>query len=243
MPVVSVIVPVYNAEPYLAQCIESLLCQTHRNSQIILINDGSTDNSLAIAEHYAHTDSRISVYTQPNAGQSAARNRGMQYATGEYLSFIDADDYLDADYYETLLSAFRPDTLVVQIGYRRVQDGRILFSRCPRSFHQYTSPCLRLYRRNFLMRHALSFEEGMIYEDVLFSIDLWGKRPSYRLLRYTGYNYRLNPHSTTAARNRRAEQTLFAALRQRYTNTHDWRLKLLTIYTIIRLKLHFIYHD
>ncbi len=243
MPVVSVIVPVYNAEPYLAQCIESLLCQTHRNLQIILINDGSTDNSLAIAEHYAHTDSRISVYTQPNAGQSAARNRGMQYATGEYLSFIDADDYLDADYYETLLSAFRPDTLVVQIGYRRVQDGRILFSRCPRSFHRYTSPCLRLYRRNFLMRHALSFEEGMIYEDVLFSIDLWGKRPPYRILHYTGYNYRLNPHSTTARRNRRAEQTLFAALRQRYTNTHDWRLKLLTIYTIIRLKLHFIYHD
>lgn len=243
MPVVSVIVPVYNAEPYLAQCIESLLCQTHRDLQIILVNDGSTDNSLAIAERYTYTDSRISLYTQPNAGQSAARNNGMRHATGDYISFIDADDYIDADYYQTLLHACHPDTDVVQIGYRRVQDGRVLFSRCPRTFHQYTSPCLRLYRRDFLTRHALSFAEGMIYEDVLFSIDLWGTRPPYRLLHYTGYNYRLNPHSTTARRNRQAEQTLYAALRQRYTNTHDWRLKLLTIYTIIRLKLHFIYHD
>lgn len=243
MPVVSVIVPVYNAEPYLAQCIESLLCQTHRDLQIILVNDGSTDNSLAVAERYARADTRIQLYTQPDLGQSAARNRGMQYATGEYLSFIDADDYLDADYYETLLSAFRPDTLVVQIGYRRVQDGRVLFSRCPRTFHQYTSPCLRLYRRDFLTRHALSFAEGMIYEDVLFSIDLWGKRPPYRLLHYTGYNYRLNPHSTTARRNRRAEQALFAALRQRYAAARDLRHKGLIAYTCIRLKIHFAHHE
>lgn len=243
MPVVSVIVPVYNAEPYLAQCVESLLNQTCRDLQIILVNDGSTDNSPAIAERYARADARVELYTQPDLGQSAARNKGMRYATGEYISFIDSDDYLDADYYETLLAAFCPDTAVVQIGYRRVQNGNVLYSRCPRTFHQYTSPCLRLYRRDFLTRHTLTFAEGMIYEDVLFSIDLWDKRPPYRILHYTGYNYRLNPHSTTARRNRMAERTLFTALRNRYAAASRWQHKLLIAYTCLRLKLHFIRHD
>ncbi len=83
----------------------------------------------------------------------------------------------------------------------------------------------------------------MIYEDVLFSIDLWSAHPTYRMAHYTGYNYRLNPNSTTAARNRHAEQTLFAALRQRYAATHDIRLKGLVAYTCIRLKIHFTYHE
>ena len=243
MPSISVIVPVYNAEPYLAQCIESLLCQTHRDLQIILVNDGSTDNSLAIAERYTRADARVELYTQPDLGQSAARNNGMLHATGDYLSFIDADDYIDAGFYQTLLQTCRPDTDVVQIGYRRVQEGKVLTEQCPRTFFQFTSPCMRLYRRDFLTRHRLTFTEGMIYEDVLFSIDLWSAHPTYRMAHYTGYNYRLTPHSTTAARNRQAEQTLFAALRQRYTTSHDWKLRLQIIYTYVRLKLHFAYHE
>ncbi|HCS88346.1 MAG TPA: hypothetical protein DIW30_08180 [Bacteroidales bacterium] len=215
MPGVSVIVPIYNAEPFLAQCLESLLNQTYRDLQIILVDDGSTDNSHSIAEHYASKDKRIELYTQSNQGQSAARNNGMLHATGDYISFIDSDDYIDADFYQALLHAGQPDTDVVQIGYRRVQEGKVLIEQCPRTFFQFTSPCMRLYRRDFLTRHHLTFTEGMIYEDVLFSIDLWSAHPTYRMAHYTGYNYRLNPHSTTAARNRQAEQTLFAALRQR----------------------------
>lgn len=243
MPVVSVIVPIYNAEPYLAQCIESLLHQTHRDLQIILVNDGSTDHSLAIAERYAHADSRIELYTQPDLGQSVARNNGMLHATGDYISFVDSDDYIDTDFYEQMLRVCHADTDMVQIGYRRVQDGKILTEQCPRTIHRFTSPCMRLYRRDLLTRHHLTFAQGMIYEDVIFSIDLWGMRPNCQMLHYTGYNYRLNPHSTTAVRNRSAEQTLFAALHQRYAKAHDWRLRLLIIYTSIRLKLHFTYHD
>ena len=243
MPVVSVIVPIFNAEPYLARCLESILCQTHRDLQVILVNDGSTDNSLAISEHYAQTDTRIEVYSQPNAGQSAARNNGMRHASGKYLSFIDADDYIDPDFYETLLHACQPDTDVVQIGYRRVQAEQVISEQVPSTFYRYTTPWMRLYRRDFLTRHNLTFPEGMIYEDVLFSLDLWYARPTYKMLHYTGYNYRLNPHSTTSTRNRDAEQALYAAIRQRYAATHDWRLRLLTIYTIARLKLHFTYHD
>ena len=243
MPVVSVIVPIYNAEPYLAQCIESLLNQTYHDLQIILIDDGSTDNSRFIAGQYAQNDKRIELHTQPNQGQSAARNNGMRHATGDYLSFIDSDDYIDADFYQTLLNACRPDTDIVQTGYRRVQEGKVLTEQCPRPFFQFTTPWSRLYRRDFLTCHQLAFPEGMIYEDVLFSIDLWSAHPIYQMVDYTGYNYRLHPLSTTALRNHRAEQTLYAALRQRYSTAHDWRQRLLILYTGLRLKLHFIRHE
>lgn len=243
MPVISVIVPVYNAEPFLAQCLESLLNQTHRDLQIILVDDGSTDNSRSVLERYASEDKRIELFAQSNQGQSAARNAGMLRATGDYLSFVDADDYLDADFYQTLLHACQPDTDVVQIGCRRVQNGKVLSEQYPRTFFQFTTPWSRLYRRDFLTRHRLTFPEGMIYEDVLFSVDLWSAHPAFRILHYAGYNYRLNPLSTTAVRNRKAEQTLYNTLRQRYAASHDIRLKGLIVYTCIRLKLHFIRHE
>ena len=100
MNTISVIVPIYNAEKYLAKCIESLIHQSHTALQIILINDGSTDQSWTIAEQYAQQDSRIQVYAHPtNQGQSAARNLGLLHASGEFISFVDADDYVDTDFY------------------------------------------------------------------------------------------------------------------------------------------------
>jgi glycosyltransferase involved in cell wall biosynthesis len=119
-------VPIYNAEAYLAKCIESLIHQTYRALQIILVDDGSTDNSHTIAAQYAEQDTRIQLYSQPNRGQAAARNEGLQHATGEWVSFVDADDYLDSDYYEHLLQ-HSANNDCVQIGYRRVTaDGEIL---------------------------------------------------------------------------------------------------------------------
>ena len=105
MNTISIIVPVYNVEAYLEKCVESLIHQTYRSLQIILVNDGSTDNSLTIAEQLAAKDSRIELYSQPNQGLSAARNTGMQYAIGEYISFIDSDDYIALDFYESLINA------------------------------------------------------------------------------------------------------------------------------------------
>lgn len=241
MPIVSVIVPIYNAAPFFAACIDSLLGQTHTGLQIILVDDGSTDTSVAIAQQYAAQDMRIALYVQPHQGQSAARNLGLRYATGDYVSFIDSDDYLDADFYETLLHAFRLDTDVVQIGYRRVLDSRVLSEQCPHTFYQYTSPCLRLYRRQFITDHVLTFTEGMIYEDVIFSLDMWNARPHYRLLHYTGYNYRLNPISTTSTRRRNAEQVLFDCLQTKYRATRSMFSKCLILYTYLRLKFHFWY--
>ncbi len=94
---ISVVVPVYNIEDFLPECLDSIIHQSYQNLEIILVNDGSTDSSLQICEDYAKKDSRIQVITQQNAGLSAARNTGIKVATGEYITFIDSDDYIDLD--------------------------------------------------------------------------------------------------------------------------------------------------
>ena len=94
---VSIIIPVYKAAPYLQKCIETVLHQTYSNIEVILINDGSKDNSLEICKEYAAVDNRIKVFDIPNGGVSNARNMGIENATGDYLMFVDADDWLSED--------------------------------------------------------------------------------------------------------------------------------------------------
>ena len=240
MNTISVIVPIYNAEKYLAKCIESLIQQSHTALQIILVNDGSTDQSLTIAEQYAQQDTRIQLYSHPtNQGQSAARNLGLLHATGKFISFVDADDYVDNDFYSYMLHHIG-DLDCVQIGYRRVtNNGKVLIRKLPKHFYQFTSPCMRLYRREVFMQHGLYFPSGMIYEDVVFSLDFWATHPKYKMLSYTGYNYLANTHSTTATRNLVARELLFATLQEKRQQAHSIRHKLLITYTMLRLKLHF----
>jgi glycosyltransferase involved in cell wall biosynthesis len=243
MHTISVIVPIFNAGAYLAKCIDSLIHQPYTALQIILVNDGSTDDCLSIAEHYAAQDSRIEVYSQSNKGQSAARNLGLQYAIGEWISFVDADDYINPDFY-TLLTQEIGDLDCVQIGYKRVTaQGKVLLTKLPKHFHQFTSPCMRLYRRELFVKHNLHFPSGMIYEDVIFSIDFWGLNPTYKMIPYVGYNYLANTHSTTAIRNLVAKEVLFATLKEKLQRATSIRHKLLIRYTILRLKFHFKRYD
>ena len=100
MPKISVIVPIYNVEKYLAKCLDTILAQTFSDIEIICVNDGSTDNSRKILSEYAKKDSRIKIVDKKNGGLSSARNAGMKVAQGEFISFIDSDDWID----ETLLS-------------------------------------------------------------------------------------------------------------------------------------------
>lgn len=103
-PLVSVIVPVYNAREYVEQCLDSLLAQTFKNFEVMLIDDGSTDGSSAICDNYAKKDSRIKAIHQANAGQTSARRNGVRQATGKYIAFVDSDDWVEPDYLETLQS-------------------------------------------------------------------------------------------------------------------------------------------
>lgn len=106
---VSVIIPVYNAEKYLDECLAGILNQSLRNIEVICVDDGSTDGSARILKEYARTDGRMRIITQPNAGAGSARNTGMDAAEGEYLLFLDADDWFEPDYFESALRKIRED--------------------------------------------------------------------------------------------------------------------------------------
>lgn len=221
---ISFIIPIYNAEPYLVRCIQSVLKQTTSEPlQVILVDDGSTDNSLAIAQEAAREEKRLVVLRQPHAGQSAARNLGLKHAQGEYVAFVDADDTIAPDWCEKHVEAIE--------GVDYVQSGN------PRNRYQYTVVWNRLYRREAIT--GLSFPEGMIYEDVLWSVDLWLSKASCRVIRYNGYHYTANPESTTAHSHPEAQKRVLQALRAKQ-KWASMRGKFIIAYTICRLKLHFI---
>ena len=108
-PLISVIIPVYNAAEYLERSIGSVRNQTYKNLEIITVDDGSKDDSLKLLESFASADSRIKVIRKENGGSSTARNAGLREATGEYIGFIDADDYIEPDMYMNLLTALEGD--------------------------------------------------------------------------------------------------------------------------------------
>lgn len=124
---VSIIVPIYNVAKYLPTCLDSIINQTHQNLEILLIDDGSTDDSGNIADSYAKKDSRITVIHQKNQGQSAARNYGLSLASGDYISFVDGDDEVKPDFIEKLLSAHQESTAlsVCGIHYKRLQSNSV----------------------------------------------------------------------------------------------------------------------
>lgn len=221
---ISFIIPIYNAEPYLVRCIQSVLKQTTSEPlQVILVDDGSTDNSLAIAQEAAREEKRIVVLRQPHAGQSAARNLGLKHAQGEYVAFVDADDTIAPDWCEKHVEAIE--------GVDYVQSGN------PRNRYQYTVVWNRLYRREAIAQ--MRFPEGMIYEDVLWSVDLWLSGATCRIIRYDGYHYTANPESTTAHSHPEAQKRVLQALRAKRKGA-SMRGKFIIAYTICRLKLHFI---
>ncbi|MBR2215362.1 MAG: glycosyltransferase [Selenomonadaceae bacterium] len=130
----SVIVPVFNTEQYLRKCIESICEQTYKNLEIICIDDGSCDSSGLILDELERKDSRLKVYHQKNHGESYARNRGLLTATGEYIAFVDCDDWVEADMYETLISALEDKQVDISAGsWFREYDNKseVIFNEVP----------------------------------------------------------------------------------------------------------------
>lgn len=122
---ISVIIPIYNKEKYISDCLESILCQTYKNLEIILINDGSKDNSKTICEKYASIDGRIKLISTQNRGAARARNTGIDMASGKYISFIDADDYIARTYYQTMYNlALEHNAQIVQCDFVEVMEGQ-----------------------------------------------------------------------------------------------------------------------
>ena len=137
---ISVIVPVYNVQKYLRRCIDSILCQSYRNLEVLLINDGSSDGSGRICDEYAALDSRVKVIHQANGGVSCARNSGLEVAGGDYIGFVDSDDYIDPEMYERMLSAIHSsgaDIACVGIIAESEQGENKKVIRCPQSMKVY----------------------------------------------------------------------------------------------------------
>lgn len=232
---ISIIVPIYNSAIYLSECIESILAQTERDWQLILVDDGSSDDSVTIARAYATRDARIEFYEQQHAGQSAARNTGLSHVQGTYIVFVDADDALEPDWCTRHLNAIE-GVDYVQSGYKRIQQKTIIHQKTPRHRYQFTSPCMRLYRRETI--EGMRFTEGIIYEDVLWSVNLWLRNATCRIIHYTGYLYTLNPHSTTSKTHPDAQREVLGILSANLKNA-SFRNKWIIGYTLVRLKLYF----
>lgn len=186
MTKVSIIVPVYNNEKYLKECLESLTNQTLTDIEIICINDGSEDKSGNILEEFKNKDDRFIVINQENQGVSVARNYGLKIAKGEYVGFVDSDDYIDLDYYEKLYNnAKEHNADIAACSIERFSPGRKRIhlkmenvittdninkklELCQAPSKSYTVN--KIYKKSELDRNNLSFMEGVFYEDVRFTI-------------------------------------------------------------------------
>ena len=122
---ISIIVPVYNVQEYLPKCLDSIINQTYKNLEIILVDDGSTDNSGRICDEYAKRDKRIKFIRQKNSGQANARNKGIKESKGKYIAFVDSDDWIDEDFIETLEQYISNDNIVC-CGYKEIYDDKIV---------------------------------------------------------------------------------------------------------------------
>ena len=145
-PLISVIVPVYNIIPYLPRCVESLQKQTYPELEILLIDDGSTDDTPALCDRLAENDPRIRVFHKENGGPSSARKTGLEQAAGAYVGFVDSDDYVDADMYERLYRAIATTHMpIAQAGRDEIdRDGNILPNICEPVSEEHVIPLQRI---------------------------------------------------------------------------------------------------
>lgn len=216
---ISVIIPVYNCEEYLPACLDSIVCQTHTDLEIILVNDGSRDNSPAICDAYAQKDARIRVIHQKNQGVSAARNTGLDAATGNWIGFVDSDDTIEPDIYETLLNlALKHDADIAHCGYRKIHfdgtskavlgtekllvQGGVEACECVLAGKHFTgSPCTKLYRRDLI--HTLRFDPDLkINEDILMNIRVFLSAHKLVFWDVPKYHYYERSESATRKTNR-----------------------------------------
>lgn len=184
---VSIIVPAYNVEGYIEDCLNSLVNQTLKEIEIIVVNDESTDSTPQIIEKYAQKDSRIKIISQKNQGLSGARNSGLKIATGEYIGFVDSDDYVDLDYFEKLYNTakeydadmtvasilkHKKDFLKYNAKYSKLICEEKLDKKiklCQDKKKRYFYVWNKLCRHDLLENHNQEFPLGRVFEDVVFT--------------------------------------------------------------------------
>jgi hypothetical protein len=206
MPKVSVVIPIYNASAYMDKCIESILAQDFEDFEIILVNDGSMDDSFEKAENWAEKyQGKISAFTQENAGQGDARNKGVLYAKGEYIMFVDSDDTVDETF---IVTAYRTIVendadMAVFDAYIVDEDGKttgemlgchsydtvITLETYPRILFEYPAPWNKIYRKDLFTRHNLKYPTNMWYEDLVGASEFYSKAKKIAICHKKLYYY------------------------------------------------------
>ena len=215
-PRLSIVVPAYDAEPYLAECLDSVLGQPFADFEVVLVDDGSTDATAVIAQRYAARDARIRLHRQHNAGLGAARNAGVRLARGELLAFVDADDWLPKDAYSPMVTALDRSGSDFAVGTLKRDSGRI----SPRMRANHAHDRLRLtieeqpmmladvfavnkvFRRSFWDRADLSFPEGTSYEDQVALTRAFLMAAAFDVLRHTVYVWRSRTDGSSISQQR-----------------------------------------
>ena len=199
MPKFSIIVPVYNVEKYIGKCLDSIMNQTNKDFEVIVVNDGTKDHSMEIVKNYD-----VKVINQKNQGLSAARNRGVKEATGEYLLFIDSDDYIEKDLLKELAKSLKNNPDIVRFQIQEVyEDGKIkkyeeipfenkngeeAFSEITK-YHFVENAWAYLYKKTYYEENKFKFKEGTIHEDFGIVPLIIIKASIVNSISYIGYNY------------------------------------------------------
>lgn len=225
---ISVVVPVYNGEKYLSQCLDSLILQTYKNIEIICINDGSTDNTSVILNDFAQRDKRIKIINQENKGLSGARNTGIKYITGDYVHFVDADDFVSLCLYEKIVNILKKEkrnidiflfnallayeyepfeirNIIVNFSYEDWIEPRGTYFK---TIRKHKSPMCgtmavwtKIYKTNFILDNNIRFPDGLIYEDRLFSAETFLATDDIYIIYDYLYFYRQQAGSLTSTLN------------------------------------------
>lgn len=211
-PLVSVIVPVYNADKYLPACLDSLAGQGVKDCEFILVDDGSTDGSLAICQQYAEKDNRFKVFTKPNGGPSSARNLGLDVAKGKYIWFVDADDWIDVGSIDVLLQEMNSD--LIYFGFKNIDTNGVVtrevsLTSIPIFYENETDidntlarllnplndiagySCNKLFKNEIIQKYNLRFDTRVsLGEDAIFTALYWNYICTIQLSAVCPYNYR-----------------------------------------------------
>lgn len=199
---VTIIIPVYNSEKYINRCLDSIFGQTYKNIEVIVLNDGSTDNSLFKLKEYKKRHRDLIIIDKKNEGVSITRNKGIELATGEYIMFVDNDDYLEKDYINKYVAELDDDYDIIIGGYKRTNsDNKVMFKSnlTPNKWAKYLvmAPWAKLYKLSFIKNNNIEFLSYGIGEDVYFNLLAYSKNPKIKIIKYKGYNWYYNSLSVS----------------------------------------------
>lgn len=226
---ISIIVPVYNVEPYIRKCVDSILCQTYRALEIILVDDGSPDNCGAICDEYAVRDSRVKVIHKPNGGLSDARNAGLAVATGAYIGFVDSDDWIAPDMFEYLLRGLIGNdaqisvcgvTNAYQYQFRSNREGKDIVMDAGEALNELFFDRMENYAWNKLylaeLWRDIRYPVGKNFEDILTIYKTFERADRIAVLQEEKYFYRIRPDSISGTKDFSNRLHIYRALIERY---------------------------